>query len=255
MDGALWQDCSARACSRAGVRPWSRGDTSSSAGGGARSTGGGGGSGGAGAGLAQRWITHGPIGTTNVPGHPLVAADAQGNVILAGAFTGTLDFGAGVMSASSDYDPAIFVVKLDAAGGILWTETLGAGSSYSSVDMLLVDPSGSIVLAGAFQSSIDFGAGSLTSPPDGGGYLARLDPDGHALWSREYPVLTPWLDAAGQPRWSKVFAGNADIDRVAFDGAGNLLVTGLFRDSIDFGGAPAPSDGLGWDLFVAELGP
>jgi hypothetical protein len=223
-----------------------------------------------------------------------VAADAQGNVIVAGAFTGTLDLGAGVMSASSDYDPSIFVAKLDPAGAILWSESFGAGSSYASVDVLLVDPSGTIVLAGAFQPSIDFGTGPLTTPADSGGYLVRLDPDGHTLWSRGYPVTEPWLEAAalgpsgdlfiaggcdpdldlgagplscgdgalylarldptGNVLWSRVFPISAQtyVEAVAVDAAGDVVLAGELTGTLDLGAGPLVSEGS-WDPFVARF--
>jgi hypothetical protein len=56
--------------------------------------------------------------------------------------------------------------------------------------------------------------------------------------------------------WSKRFGdtGYQNATATAVDGAGNVLLTGNFVGTVDFGGGPLSSAG-GYDIFVAKLSP
>ena len=63
------------------------------------------------------------------------------------------------------------LVKLNAQGGHLWSKGFGAQPAA-----LIVDPAGSVVVAGSYKSEVDFGTGALRSRGDGDGWLARFAP-------------------------------------------------------------------------------
>jgi len=59
--------------------------------------------------------------------------------------------------------------------------------------------------------------------------------------------------------WSKGFGGTTQWNTaiglsVVVDPNGNVLVTGPFRDTVDFGGGPLTSAGE-WDIFLLKLHP
>ncbi|MCU1614815.1 MAG: putative secreted protein [Frankiales bacterium] len=69
--------------------------------------------------------------------------------------------------------------------------------------------------------------------------LAKLDPDGRALWSRR---------ATG--------SGRQGFSGIAADSAGNVVVTGSFEGDLTFtSGPPAAGPGKEEDIFLAKLGP
>lgn len=68
-------------------------------------------------------------------------------------------------------------------------------------------------------------------------YLVKYDADGEHLWDRAY--------------------GNASLQGardLAMDGAGNVLMTGYFESSLDFGSGPLESAGSA-DVFLAKMAP
>lgn len=100
-----------------------------------------------------------------------------------------------------------------------------------------VDKNGSIFLAGSFDETMDIGGGLLTSAGSSDVYIARLNPSGGHVWSKRY--------------------GNASTQAangITVDEEGNLLVTGSFQGTIDFGGSVLSSEGSD-DIFVAKLSP
>jgi hypothetical protein len=158
----------------------------------------------------------------------LVAVDASGNVILAGYFPGTVDFGGGALTCAGNGD--IFVAKFASDGAHLWSRRFGDGNAAAAA----VDASGNVIVAGYFKGAVDFGGGALTSA---GGYdifVAKFASDGAHLWSKRFG------DGSYQ-----------GADAVAVDASGNVIVTGRGGDTIDFGGGAL----AGNYIFVAKFGP
>ncbi|MDB4944831.1 MAG: hypothetical protein JWP97_4365 [Labilithrix sp.] len=166
-----------------------------------------------------------------------VATDAAGNVVVAGNFSGTIDFGGGPLVSAGSWD--IFVAKLDAAGNHLWSKRFG-DADQQEAHTVAVDAAGDIVLGGTFWGSVDFGGGLLTSAGYVDAYVAKLDAAGNHVWSKRY--------------------GDADrqgTNGVAVDAAGNVFVTGDCAGTIDFGGGTLPPVGpMGKrDIFLFSLDP
>jgi hypothetical protein len=164
-----------------------------------------------------------------------VALDAKDNIYLAGQIHDAVDFGGGKVTAHGMEDA--FLVKLDASGKHLWSKSFG-GSSMDHAGSVSVSPSGQVVVSG----------GSCSSKLDlGGGPLKRS-----GMWD----LFVGAFDASGKHLWSKGFGGvDNDIEAgAALDGSGNLLLTGFFFQTIDFGGGQLTSADR-TDIFVAKLAP
>lgn len=117
-----------------------------------------------------------------------------------------------------------------------WARTLGSTSLDESAG-LVVDRDGSVIVAGKFNGTVDFGGGPKTSAGSADVYLVKFDPSGSHVWSRSF--------------------GGSDEDEVrslALDGAGNLVVAGVFYGTMNPGSGPIQSHGL-TDAFVASFGP
>lgn len=165
-----------------------------------------------------------------------IAVDDSGNVFVAGVLYNTVDFGGGVLTSEGFDD--IFLVKFDKDGNHLWSNSFGDGMYAQYVNDIDVDNSGNVVIAGFFyEATLDFGGGPLDSYL-GEAFVAKFDPDGNHIWSQNYGSEFYYAEAMG----------------VAVNDLGHIIVTGEFRDTIDFGGGPLTA--VGWsNIFVVEFDP
>jgi hypothetical protein len=103
-----------------------------------------------------------------------LAVDASGNVTVTGQFQGEIDFGDGPHTSAGGND--VFVAKLDSAGTALWSKSFGDASFAQGSRSVSADPSGSVVVAGAFAGSADFGGGTLVCKGTSNTFLVKLEP-------------------------------------------------------------------------------
>jgi hypothetical protein len=159
-----------------------------------------------------------------------VATDGAGSVFITGMFYGTVDFGGGPLIGAGGRD--IFLAKFDPSGNHLWSHGFGDEDSQESTGLAL-DGGGNVFITGWFDGTVDFGGGPLDVNGDLDVFLARFDPNGNHLWSQRFGGVT-----------------RQEAYDVAADGEGNVVITGHFDGTVDFGGGPLMSEGAE-DIFLA----
>ncbi len=90
-----------------------------------------------------------------------VCVDAAGNIALAGTVSGTIDFGAGLITAVGTSDA--FLAKLDPNGEYLWAKTFGTKGVAHAGRSVAFTPSGTVLVALHAGGNLDFGLGELTA--------------------------------------------------------------------------------------------
>lgn len=109
-----------------------------------------------------------------------VDIDSTGNVIVAGAFSGSADFGGGVLSSEPfEWDP--FIAKLDVCGNHLWTKSLGATDANDWWPRARLMPSRDIAVVGLLSArsepqGVDLGGGALHADDELDFFVARFAP-------------------------------------------------------------------------------
>jgi hypothetical protein len=174
------------------------------------------------------------FGDTEEDGGWDIAVDRWGNVLLTGAMEGTVDFGGGPLTGAGFAD--IFVAKYDPAGIHIWSARYG-DTETDIGGGVAADGAGNVLVTGHFGGRVDFGGGTLSSEGSGDIFIAKYTPEGSHIWSYRY----------GDTSYD---AGND----IAVDGMGNVVVTGGFGGTVNFGGGPLTSAGSG-DIFVAKYDP
>src|SRR5438067_1396924 len=161
-----------------------------------------------------------------------VAVDGNGNVLVTGKLSGTVDFGTGPLTSAGADD--VFLAKYTAAGDPIWSKAFG-GAMSDVGNGVAVDSGGDVVLIGTAGGGSNFGGGPIRA--------------------NGYSIVVATFSSAGAPLWSRSIgdsfsnSGNA----VAVDPSGNIDVTGAFSGPADFGGGALTSAGV--DIFLAKLSP
>jgi hypothetical protein len=126
-----------------------------------------------------QWVRSFALSQANAPnyGPQALGTDAASNVTAAGAWRGSIDLGAGLVSSAPSSD-AGFLLRLDPHGNTVFAKTFVTQQVDALGSLLLaVTPDGAMTLALVAGSDTDFGSG-----PDGdtdGGmheYLVQFDP-------------------------------------------------------------------------------
>ncbi|HEY3499054.1 MAG TPA: hypothetical protein VGK73_30390 [Polyangiaceae bacterium] len=208
----------------------------------------------------------------------LVSIAANDDVIVAGSFTGSIEIEGVTLAATGGKD--VYVVTLDSAGvpkqrsvlggagdeelaGVAVLQTGGvvvsvAGLGTTLLDstgasvwtrelsgVVAVDPSDNVLVTGGFSGTQDFGGGPLVSAGGRDVFVVKLGADGRHLFSARFGDT----------------GSSQEGQAIASDFLGNILVSGVFDGSIDFGtGAlsPAKCPADVWCArsgFVAKFGP
>lgn len=183
------------------------------------------------------------------------AVDDNGNVLIAGNYSGQLDFGSGAFSPVAATNVTLpWVAKLAGADGSTLAVTHGqpgtTGGMASFVSALDTDSAGNVAIAGFFRKAITFGTLTVTSAS-----------------TSSYDALAVKFSSSLEPIWAKNW-GDSDTQSamgIAFDSGGNLSVVGRFNKTINIGSGGAiltaassvdPTSGLNTnnsDLFFARI--
>lgn len=185
------------------------------------------------------------IGSTQDDQGVCISLDASGDILVAGYFSGAIDFdpGLGLANANTAGLSDMFLWKLDNNGNHLWVKTIGGPGEEEPIELAL-DPGGELLMSGFFSETVDFnpgsGVASLTSTGLRDGFLLRTDATGDFISALHYGSYS-------DDRISSVFV----------DPSGNYYLTGDFQGTADFN----PGTGIKYlnavgsrDAFIVKFG-
>jgi len=159
-----------------------------------------------------------------------VCVDDEGNVIIAGYFSGKVTFDTLYQGRGTD---DAFITKFNAAGDLLWVKTLG-GPLEDLAYGIDTDKDGNIYVTGDFDSLIIIENRVLFSSGGKDVFIAKFNSNGDLLWA----------ERAGGMGFD---SGNA----IAVDKEGSVYVTGKFENFAAFGTEVVTSNGF-FDVFFAK---
>ncbi len=162
-----------------------------------------------------------------------VLVDPLGNVVLAGAFRGTLTVNGTDHTAAGMTDG--FVAKLNGSTSQrMWSVSYG-GSGVDAISELALASDGGLLVGGSFNAAFTFGT-------------ALLSPTG------SYDAVVAKLDSTtGTATWATAFGGRfRESVRGLADVGGQVIVGAQFSDSMMFGTQPLAARGQD-DVLVGRL--
>lgn len=182
---------------------------------------------------AIRWCRR--LGAERYDEPAALAMDQSDRIVVVGSFEDVTDLGAGRLQAGGLYD--FFVASYSGADGTYrWARRFG-GTGYDVANAVAVAGADVVVVGyfGMFGSAVDFGGVILGSLGLADAFVAK-----YAIGDGSY-------------RWAKGYGGTADdyVRSVAVSPTGEILVTGDFQGTTNFGGGPLVSSGA-TDVILAR---
>ena len=171
-----------------------------------------------------------------------IVCDEDGNVYVAGSFTGTnTSFGDFKLSTTGPYGACdMFVAKFDPSGNVVWATSAG-GYNEDIAYGIALDRNGYVVVIGQFEDEFHFG---------------------NTLLVTGYQIIDPFIakfdSHTGAKIWAKSIQGKKRNNRgnsVTVDDFGNIYATGSFQDTATFGQFTVHSSGSSDDAYLAKYSP
>ncbi|MBL7847864.1 MAG: VCBS repeat-containing protein [Cyclobacteriaceae bacterium] len=186
------------------------------------------------------------IGNTGSESANALTVDGASNVLVAGDFSGTVDFdpGASVSNLTSAGSSDIFIVKISSAGVHTWSRNMG-GTSSDRPSQIITDAAGGVYTTGYFYGTSDFdpGAGVFNLVSGTGNqeaFISKLTSAGNFSWAT---------------RTESTAGGETEGVAVALDTNEDILIAGWFELIVDFDAGSCtynlPSNGD--DIFIMKL--
>ena len=162
-----------------------------------------------------------------------------GAITIVGDLEGTASFGSPAYTITSKGGDDMFFAKFLASGTTTGTARFG-DTDDQHASAIAADTAGNIFISGLFRGDLSFGAGGVTTPSStSNAYLVKFD-------------------SSSSYQWSKSFGGDnfyGTASDIFIDASANIVLSGLYSGSINFGAAPVVAKGTNLNIFLAKLTP
>ena len=177
-------------------------------------------------------------------------ADADGGLVVGGGLIGTMTYDGQTFTGGGDiFEQGLrfsagIVLRTDPQGHLRWIRVYQGPDQSTSQFNPSLDAAGNVVMSGQFEGTLNLGnqlvlEHSGASVLQSTGVLAKLAPDGGALWAHQFPAQGfDFVD------------GRA----IAADPAGNIVLAGVTGGGLSLGGPPPVPAGISGH-FVAKYNP
>lgn len=188
--------------------------------------------------LSQSWISSSQISSSNDIVLIQSAINNVGEVISFGYFLGTVTSSDG-KSINSFGDRDYFLIKFNIDGGVEWMRAIGSDLKDYIAGGVGVDLDNNIYVSGGFKGYLKFSdSDSIESTGLFDAFVAKYDDNGNAIWAR---------NSGSGAKLQVITAMNVGV-------TGNLLISGMFADSINIQNTyTLYTEDSSSDYFYAEL--
>ena len=161
------------------------------------------------------------------------AINDSGDVLIAGTYSGQLDFGSGAFNPAPAANVQLpWVAKLGGADGSTKAAINGkpgaTGAMLTGITAIDTDSSGNVAISGYFRRALTLGTTTLTSASA-------------ATYDALAVKFSPSLDLVWAKNWGDTDTQSAMA--IAFDSSGNITLVGRFNSTINIGPGGGNIDG------------
>jgi hypothetical protein len=176
-------------------------------------------------------------GNPNYTGSMAMTIDQDNNSYVLGYFMDTVTIGQTVLinPNNSTYGQCFYIAKFNETGSLQWAKSINCTYQVFQVGGIAVDGSGNVVITSSFMDTLVIGSTTLISH----GY-------------DNYDCFFAKFSSDGAPLFAKSF-GSTGLDygrSIAIDGQNNIILTGGFSGTVNFGTTSMTSTGS--DAYIAK---
>ena len=169
-----------------------------------------------------------------------IKIDNDGNIYIAGFFDGKIKLDSTTLSSAGSYD--CFLAKYNKDFSLVFAKRWGSSSSDKvNVGAIDIDKDNNVYVAGEFNGAVYLGDYKITSKGGTDIFFAKFNNEGTPIFTKSIGGVL-----------------NDSATKIKIDNADNLLITGYFRDTVDFDASSSVyflqpnSYGEASDVFVAK---
>jgi hypothetical protein len=148
------------------------------------------------------------------------AFDPLGNVLLTGALSEDVDFGAGALRSQGGSD--VFVVKLGLDGEHVFSRSFGDAGSLQQGEGVAADAAGNVLITGTFDGRLELGSSE---------HSLEWHPCSSDAWCVTFGFVMK-LDPLGSPLWGVSRGPMRTLPGVATDAGGNIAISGTLPGGV-----------------------
>lgn len=191
-----------------------------------------------------RWIKTLNLASSNLTIDPSgIITDKTNNSYVWGTFSDSLNVEGTWITKRNPGGIMGYLVKYDNDGNFKWVRSFSCSGSLLGVGGIATDTSGNILIAGQYSGILTIG--SYTFPSISSLYnsfFAKYTPNGDLLFAKTFSGSSSY---SYWRIWTR---------SIACDKQNNILLTGQFYDTVNFGTTILKSLG-GYDIFIAKYDP
>lgn len=162
-----------------------------------------------------------------------VTKDKDGNILICGYFSSTMDFGNQTLESEGGFD--VFFAKVDETGDPLWAVVGNSPGSSDQAADITTDSQGNVYVSGTYEDQVELDGFILEGGTDSESFIAAFDADGDWKWGKS----TVTDDNSSGARLTLVndqylYQGTTISNGTLFDGTavsnleeGGVLITGF----------------------------
>jgi hypothetical protein len=166
----------------------------------------------------QDWGWVRQMGGVGLDADPSIAVDRDGNIVVVGTMSATMQLGSFTLTSAGDHDG--IVAKLSSTGEVLWARSVGGPGRDAFTDVG-IDVDGNVYAFGHFRDSVIIENVTLVTAGSPDLMLVKFSPSGTFLWARragnsttEYPgaiALAPNGDVFIAGDWGNETVSFGDV--------------------------------------------
>lgn len=173
------------------------------------------------------------------------AMDNSNNLYISGTYYNNTQLdGQNLTQDASADGKGFFISKMNSSGQIQWVKSYRQDDWIGTDNpVMTIAADGNCFVAASFRGNITIGSQTLNSGSNDFGGTS---------------ILVAKLDANGNEQWAVKFeAKKGHPKHITLDPIGNILLAGIFDESINFNGGTTLSawSGLTWEAFIVKLNP